>query len=194
MRDGRWRAWLTESARDVITAAAAAAHPNETGGVLLGVLTRSRPWIITAAEVPHAEATGTYYELQGGAAPVIVDAMTVLDPRLGYLGEWHSHPADVGPSPLDAQSMRGVAADPTAGCEHPVLIIARRRGSNYELDARQLQRRRLRVLHVIDAGPLPPHATKFEPFPQPPELRSEHRSPRSPARAERVSPEIPIST
>lgn len=153
MRDGRWRAWLTESARDVIIAAAAAAHPNETGGVLLGVLTNGRQWITAAAEVPHPGATGTYYELEGGAAPAIVDAMTLLDSRLGYLGVWHSHPADVGPSSLDAQSMREIAADPTAGCERPVLIIARRRGFTYELDGRQL-RRRLRALHLIDAGPL----------------------------------------
>ena len=175
MHDGRWRLWLTESARNAITAAAATAHPNETGGVLLGVLTRDRPWITTAVEVSHAGATGTYYELAGGAAPAIVDTMTLLDPRLGYLGEWHSHPADVGPSPLDAQSMSDIAADHTAGCEHPVLIIARRRGSGYELDARQLQRRRLRPLRLIDAGPLPPHAAKFEPNAPLAELRSKNR-------------------
>src|SRR4051794_20982282 len=103
MRDGRWRAWLTESARDAIITAAAAAHPNETGGVLLGVLTHGRPWITTATEVPHRGATGTYYELEGGAAPTIVEAATLLDRRVGYLGEWHSHPADAGPSALDAQ-------------------------------------------------------------------------------------------
>jgi proteasome lid subunit RPN8/RPN11 len=156
MRDGRWRAWVTESARATITAAAAAAHPKETGGVLLGVLTRGRPWITTAAEVPHAGATHTYYELGHGAAPAVVDTMTVLDQRIGYLGEWHSHPADVGPSAIDAKTMREIAADPAAGCAHPVLIIARRSGSDYELDARQLQRRRLRALNLIDAGPLPP--------------------------------------
>src|SRR5215207_3220848 len=155
MRDSRWRAWLTEAARDVIVDAAATAHPKETGGVLLGVLTHGRPWITSAVEVPHAGATGVYYELAGGAAPAIVDAMTLLDPRLGYLGEWHSHPADVGPSDLDARSMRAIAADATAGCKRPVLIIVRRHAATYELDGRQLQRRRLRGLRLIDAGPLP---------------------------------------
>src|SRR3954447_3532001 len=111
MRDGRWRAWLTESARSAIADAAAAAHPKETGGVLLGVLAHGRPWITDAVEVPDADATGVFYELEGGAAPAIVDAMTLLDPRLGYLGEGHSHPADVGPSQLDAHSMRAIAAD-----------------------------------------------------------------------------------
>jgi proteasome lid subunit RPN8/RPN11 len=163
MHDGRWRAWLTETARDVITNAAAAAHPKETGGVLLGVLTRGRPWITTAVEVPHAGATGVYYELAGGAAPAVVDAMTLLDPRLGYLGEWHSHPADHGPSDLDARSMRAIAADATAGCERPVLLIARRRRTDYDLDARQLQRRRLRRLRLIDAGPLQASGAKTAP-------------------------------
>jgi proteasome lid subunit RPN8/RPN11 len=175
MRDGRWRAWLTESARDVMINAARAAHPKETGGVLLGVLTHGRPWITTAVEVPDADATGVYYELEGGAAPAIVDAMTLLDPRLGYLGEWHSHPADVGPSELDAQSVRAIADDASAGCAHPVLLIARRRGSGYGLDTRQLQRRRLRSLHLIDAGPLPPHATTFKPTPPPTGLASQDR-------------------
>jgi proteasome lid subunit RPN8/RPN11 len=175
MRDGRWRAWLTESARDVIIDAATAAHPKETGGVLLGVLAHGRPWITAAVEVPDAAATGVYYELEGGAAPAIVDAMTLLDRRLGYLGEWHSHPADVGPSELDRESMRVIAADLSAGCAHPVLLIARRRGSGYGLDARQLQRRRLRSLDLIDAGPLPPHAITFEPTPPPAQLRSEDR-------------------
>jgi proteasome lid subunit RPN8/RPN11 len=163
MRDSRWRAWLTEAARDVIVDAAATAHPKETGGVLLGVLSHGRPWITTAVEVPHAGATGVYYELAGGAAPAIVDAMTLLDRRLGYLGEWHSHPADVGPSDLDARSMRAIAADAAAGCERPVLIIARRRGTEYELDARQLQRSRLRRLRLIDAGPLPASGAKPAP-------------------------------
>ncbi len=162
MRDRRWRAWLTESARHAIITAASASHPNETGGVLLGVLTRGRPWVTTATEVPHAGATGTYYELESGAAPAIADAMTRLDPRLGYLGEWHSHPADIGPSHLDVQSMRKVAADPASGCKHPILMIARRRGSAYELDARQLQRRRLRALRLIAAGPLPPRIAAIE--------------------------------
>ena len=169
MHDARWRAWLTEAARDVIiaaAAAAAAAHPNETGGVLLGVLTRGRPWITTATEVAHAGATGAYYELEAGAAPAVVDAMTLHDPRVGYLGEWHSHPADFGPSPLDERSMRGIAADPTAECAHPVLIIARRCGSDYQLDACQLQRRRLRTLQIIDAGPLPQPGTEIKPTPR----------------------------
>lgn len=163
MRDRRWRAWLTESARDAIITAANASHPDETGGVLLGVLTRGRPWITTATEVPHAGATGTYFELKSGAAPATADAITLLDPRLGYLGEWHSHPADIGPSPLDAQSMRKVAADRAAGCKHPVLMIARRRGSGYELDARQLQRRQLRALRLIAAGPLTPQTAPVVP-------------------------------
>jgi proteasome lid subunit RPN8/RPN11 len=175
VRDARWRAWLTEAARDVIIAAAAAAYPNETGGVLLGVLTRGRPWITTATEVPHARATGTYYELEAGAAPAIVDAMALLDARLGYLGEWHSHAADVGPSSLDERSMRGIAADPTAECEHPVLIIARRCGSGYELDGRQFRRRRLRAVHLIAAGPLSPPGSELKPNPRTHEVRSENR-------------------
>ena len=175
MRDARWRAWLTENARDLIVDAAAAAHPNETGGVLLGVLAHGRPWITTAVEVPHQGASGVYYELADGAAPAIADAMTLLDSPLGYLGEWHSHPADVGPSELDARSMGAIAADATAGCARPVLIIARRRDTLYQLDARQLQRHRLRTLRLIDAGPLPTIGTNPTPTPPTSKLASRER-------------------
>jgi hypothetical protein len=79
-----------------------------------------------------------------------------VDPRLGYLGDWHSHPADIGPSSVDSASMRRLGADVDAGCTHPVLIIARRRGPGiYSFDARQLARWGLRRLRLIAAGGLP---------------------------------------
>lgn len=134
---------------------AARAHPLETGGVLVGVLTDGgRPWVVGALELPSRTATGTSYAVARDARPAAVDQARSHDARLGYVGDWHSHPADVGPSTTDAATMRRLAADPDAGCSHPVLIVVRRCGDHYRLDARQVAVRRLRRLEVVMAGRL----------------------------------------
>lgn len=157
MPDIRWpRLWLSEEAATNIRAAADAAHPDETGGVLLGVYAgRRRPWVVRAVVVPSMRAGHTSYELPPGARPEAVDVVRQIDKRLGYLGDWHAHPRDVGPSSVDQATMRDLAGDQDARCPHPVLFIARRTPVGYRLDARQLMRRKLRKLRVIAAGGLP---------------------------------------
>jgi hypothetical protein len=150
-----WRVWIAEEAAATITGAAAAAHPNETGGVLVGVHTHgSRPWVTHAAELRSPDATGTFYEVPVGARRKAVTRLRRRDPRLGYLGEWHVHPADVAPSPIDTETITRLAADPDAGYDRPLLLVARRTPTGYVLDARQLNRRNLRELQIIATGPI----------------------------------------
>lgn len=149
-----WRCWLSESAAEEIRAAASNAHPNETGGVLVGVLTGTRPWVTDAIHVPSKKATPTWYEIPAGARRKAVRAARRADHRVGYLGDWHAHPADVGPSGTDLATMRKLAADPRADCVRPLLVIARRDGVDYKIDARQFVNMRLRPLRVISAGAL----------------------------------------
>lgn len=152
----RPRLWLSERAQATIEEGARRAHPDETGGVLIGVYgANGRPWVVGAVEVPSERAGLSYYELPADARPEAVDAARARDPRLGYIGDWHSHPADVGPSNTDVATMKGVAEDAGRECDHPVLLIARRSEETYQLDGRQLARRRLRQLRVIAAGDLP---------------------------------------
>lgn len=152
----RPRLWLSERAQVAIEEAARRAHPDETGGVLVGVYgDNGRPWVVEAVEVPSAHAGSTYYELPAGARPKVVDTSRVRDRRLGYVGDWHSHPAGVGPSETDVTTMKEVAKDARDDCDHPVLLIARRVNEAYRLDGRELARRRLRKLRLIAAGDLP---------------------------------------
>ena len=152
----RPRIWLSEKAEAEVRRAADEAHPHEVGGVLLGVLVkRHRPWVVEAVVVPSEQARHAYYELPANARPQAVDAARHVDRRLGYLGDWHSHPADVGPSETDRRTMTALAADPEAQCSHPVLLIARRTPTGYRLDAREVAKRKLRKLRVIAAGGLP---------------------------------------
>jgi Prokaryotic homologs of the JAB domain len=153
-----WRAWLTESARLDLEAAASAAHPKETGGILVGVHTRgSRPWIIHAVEIHSKNSGSSHYVVPAHRRRRVIERLRRKhDARLGYLGEWHSHPLDVGPSNADGDSIRAIGGDPSTGCARPLLLIARRAGDGYHLDARQLDRGSLRPLDLIAAGQLPP--------------------------------------
>lgn len=151
MRPRLWRAWLTDEASRSIVEASGSAHPKETGGVLLGVLTGRRPWITAAVEIPSAENTGHSFVLRGSDRAREVDRARRADARIGYLGEWHSHPADAGPSGKDISSMLELASDPLSQCSRPVLLIARRTERGYEFDAHQADMR-LRRLNLLAAG------------------------------------------
>lgn len=153
MKPGLWRAWLTDAARRSMMEAAIAAHPTETGGILVGVLAGRRPWVTAAIEVRSSSSTRTSFEIEGQARARTVASAQERDPRLGYLGEWHSHPADQGPSGRDIASMLALAADPDAGCRRPVLLIVRRTNGGYEIDARQAGTLKLRRLNLLSAGP-----------------------------------------
>jgi proteasome lid subunit RPN8/RPN11 len=150
-----WRIWISESASEAITSSAAEHHPQEIGGVLIGVAAGGRPWVTLAVTVPSRRRTPVYYELPAGARGAAVDRARRRDGRLGYLGDWHSHPVDVGPSDKDRSTMAALA-EGDADCPRPVLVIARRSGEGYLLDAHQQVGIRLRPLRLIAAGPLPP--------------------------------------
>jgi proteasome lid subunit RPN8/RPN11 len=153
---GRWRVWLSEEAEAIITDSGRAAHPRETGGVLIGVLAGSRPWVTDAVHVPSRHSTGNTYEIPAGARRRAVEKARQKDPRVGYLGDWHSHPADVGPSQCDQTTMASIAADARAGCSRPLLLVLRRAQAEYAIDARQWTGGALRVLRVVRAGALAP--------------------------------------
>jgi proteasome lid subunit RPN8/RPN11 len=156
-----WRIWLSEQAAELIIAAAHDAHPDETGGVLIGVQIGSRPWVTEAVLVPSEKSSPVYYELPAGARQFLIDHARISDPRLGYIGDWHSHTFDIGPSQIDRATMAGLVARDT-DCRRPVLMIARRRGQVYQLEAHQQVGRLLRPLRLLAAGPLPPENEKAD--------------------------------
>jgi proteasome lid subunit RPN8/RPN11 len=156
-----WRIWLSEQAAELIVTAARDAHPDETGGVLIGVLLGSRPWVTDAILVPSEKSSPVYYELPEGARQEAVDRARLDDPRLGYIGDWHSHTFDIGPSQTDRTTMTRLAAR-GEDCRRPVLMIARRRGEAHRLEAHQQVGRRLRLLHLLAAGPLSPENCELD--------------------------------
>lgn len=122
---------ITRQAVDVTIADGMAALPNETGGILLGfraprliVVTRT----VTVAD-PQSSRRGylrRYRQAQGRMAIGRGDA----PPVVGYVGEWHTHPADTGQSRTDLRALAAIArltqgpvalvvlADPAQGLSH----------------------------------------------------------------------------
>lgn len=161
-----WRSWLSEQAAATIRDAATRAHPNETGGVLVGVLSDGRPWITQAIELASRDPRPRFYEPPAGARRAAVRRAARRDRRLGYLGEWHSHPLDAPPSSTDITTIKHLAE--TGDCPRPLLLVARRTGHGYALDTRQWTGLSLRQLRAIAAGALPPagaEATRRRPLP-----------------------------
>ncbi|MDP9401938.1 MAG: ThiF family adenylyltransferase [Actinomycetota bacterium] len=112
---------LTERAQDQLRELVRAALPVETGGILLGCHVDARPVVAEVVELPDADATENHYRIPEGAAQAAVVAARERDGRVGYLGEWHSHPSGEGPSPLDVAAMLALDADQDT--TDPILVL-----------------------------------------------------------------------
>jgi proteasome lid subunit RPN8/RPN11 len=112
---------VSERAQESIRRAAGKADPNETGGVLLGAVLDRRAVVAEAVEIRDLDATPISFRVKEGAIREAVDRSRQRDPRLGYLGEWHSHPLGSGPSPKDRVMMLTIAEE--GEVENPVLIL-----------------------------------------------------------------------
>ena len=61
-----------------------------------------------------------------------------VDPRLGYIGDWHSHPADVPPSRTDLASLRLISYLHPRLPNPTLLVLRRTLEDEYDLDARRI--------------------------------------------------------
>lgn len=103
--------------------AATAALPNETGGILLGYRSVDGVRVAGAIEVPDPRATPTSYRRRHRtAAKLLSAALGRQAPRspVGYVGEWHSHPA---PQPPSTEDISAIAATAAAASDDIVLVV-----------------------------------------------------------------------
>ncbi|MEV7529201.1 Mov34/MPN/PAD-1 family protein [Agrococcus sediminis] len=146
------RILISERAAQAIDSAAVAAYPTETGGLLLGVHAQAGPWITVALVVQPESAGIAHYRIPRGVTPALVEEARAGDPRLGYLGDWHSHPTDTGPSGVDRNTTRRTAER----LRSPVLLlVARPRRDSYFLDAYEGTRWRITSRLLVTTGDLP---------------------------------------
>lgn len=103
--------------------------PNETGGVLVGYADSAGRTVVTGVVGPGPQAlrTPTRFRRDGEHAQAEVDRLhRDSGGRDDYVGEWHSHPASVGPSSVDRGSMAWIGGNERYRREEPVLIIMQR--------------------------------------------------------------------
>jgi proteasome lid subunit RPN8/RPN11 len=133
-----------------LTRAAAAAAPQETGGLLLGWWRADGIVARHAIEVRDPTATQSAWIRSVGSAQRALDrALAEHDhPWLGYVGDWHSHPAPMPASAQDLESVRRASR----GYKLPLLLLIHY-GSGIH-DARCAVRGRLRTtrLSILQQG------------------------------------------
>lgn len=148
---------ITEQVVTDLEEMAEAASPCETGGILVGVKARRTIWVVGAIEL-YGDRTPEQYRVPPGVTHAAVDdARKTIDPRVGYVGEWHTHTSDEGPSSMDRDSMRGLSyfvSWPGAGglC----LVLVRRTEAGWVVDAHRARFPSLRPAALVQTGPLPP--------------------------------------
>ncbi|MDO3175907.1 Mov34/MPN/PAD-1 family protein [Mycobacteroides abscessus] len=98
---------LHEAAVALIQESAVRAAPAETGGILLGWWEAGTIVIDAAVEVVDDSATGNSWTRREAAAQNALDAALneAKNRDLGYVGDWHCHPAPVGASRTDLKSL-----------------------------------------------------------------------------------------
>ncbi len=106
---------IARAALDVLLAAGEQALPVETGGVLLGFRAEGGVVITRSLVVPDPRSSRHSYLLHGRRAQALMTAVRDDVPSVvGYVGEWHTHPADTPPSRTDQRAL-GTAARLAAG-------------------------------------------------------------------------------
>ncbi|MER5539555.1 Mov34/MPN/PAD-1 family protein [Streptomyces mirabilis] len=125
-------------------AAASASGRTETGGLLLGWWEGDALVVRYAIEVPDPDATTSSWTRAHHRAQDALDrALADLDhPWLGYVGDWHTHPACCGPSSQDEQSI----CNASRGYSQPLLLLVHR--ADETIEARSADRGQLCPLTI----------------------------------------------
>lgn len=139
-------------AREAITAADMAgrrALPRETGGILLGFRTPNLIVVTRALVVGDPSSSGrTYLRRRRRAQALLTAACQEADAVLGYVGEWHTHPADQPPSRTDHRALGETAR--MASSVVALLVLAYPGQGPSQFHSRVASRRLVMPVAAID--------------------------------------------
>jgi proteasome lid subunit RPN8/RPN11 len=135
---------LSRQARSVVEGAAARAHPRETGGILLGWWEEPAVRVELAVEVPDPDATGHGWTRHERAAQLALDEArrAAEHPWLGYVGDWHTHPAVCDASRNDVIAIRRASRQ----YDHPLALLVHRADGTFDARAARAGRTRKYVM------------------------------------------------
>lgn len=106
------RLLVSPQARDALRAAARKSVTTEHGGILVGYRVGNDIAVEDIIEVPDATAARTIYlRRERPAREALANYLERAgqDETVGYVGEWHTHPAPQPPSTTDKHAMRTMA-------------------------------------------------------------------------------------
>lgn len=119
--------WVAGSAVDRLHQLAAAAAPEETGGLLLGYTSSDGTRVVRDVIGPGLQAShahATFEPDHEWQTAELEHRYLESDGVLGYLGDWHSHPGTAGaPSWRDLGTMRLIARTEAARAPRPLMGI-----------------------------------------------------------------------
>ena len=145
------RVLFTEGAHALLVKRSVLAAPFETGGLLLGFQTHTGPFVTSVVEIVAVAPAPARFVIPSDITQAIVQNHRNLDPRVGYLGDWHSHPASVGPSFTDFATLESLARD---GRGPRLIALVRPQGKDWIVQAWRWDGRRPAGCVVELAGPV----------------------------------------
>jgi hypothetical protein len=149
------RVFVAEHVIAMLKESAESSRPLETGGVVVGVLQGDEPWITHAVEVIDPRRTSSSFEIPRGVTPYAVETAQTQDPRVGLIGMWHSHPANVGASPTDKATLSRIAKRRKRPRNVPaVMIVVRDTGEGWVLDVLRDKGQGPAPAEVVLTGPM----------------------------------------
>ncbi|WP_421740717.1 Mov34/MPN/PAD-1 family protein [Cellulomonas sp.] len=97
---------------DTMISAGAAALPRETGGILGGFRDGNLVVVTRAVVVSDSGSSRNDYVRRDTVARArLADIRAQAAPVVGYVGEWHTHPADQPPSGTDLATLQQIALE-----------------------------------------------------------------------------------
>ncbi len=157
------RVFVAEHVVSTLRERAEASMPLETGGVLVGVLQDDEPWITHAVEVIDDRRTSSSFEIPKGVTPYAVELAQQQDPRVGLIGMWHSHPANVGASPTDKATLNRNAKRRKRPKNVPaVMIVVRDTGDGWVLDVLRDKGHGPARAEIVLTGPMGPEEVSHD--------------------------------
>lgn len=149
------RVFIAEHVAATLRRSATDAKPLETGGVLVGVLRDGEPWITSAVEVIDVGRTSASFVIPAEATPIAVEAAQEYDGRVGFIGMWHSHPANVAASPTDKATLRREARRRGRPKNVPaIMVVVRATEAGWCLDAVRDVGKVLQPVEIVLTGPM----------------------------------------
>lgn len=123
-------------------------YPNETGGILAGHMEDGIVKItFVTGPGPKAVHARTSFLRDGEYCQKELNKIfKQTNGTTDYLGEWHSHPFDIGPSRRDKDSLREIVVDTRYSISNPLMGLCIKKGTEWDFECYLMTRSTFRKL------------------------------------------------